>query len=259
MLIKVQGWTESESSYVLFDKKCGFTLRDVEERSASISQHWGDVSYRISASWLDRVERENRAPSGTKLIVLGVIYSLSSEELLALYVRDRLNPSLIRRFSSPNKTLLLTLGPLEEYARGRLPDLILAQPTPDETTLLPPEDYLPVQLRRGVIGKNEKGRRIYSAAYIMLSGGPNGESKKHRSHLRLLEKMINDEVPKKLSDLRTMQEGFTLRDPRANLPRAEYTTSGWRQGCKVVFLSSCAAEDPVLRWLYAIRWAPEIM
>lgn len=56
----------------------------------------------------------------------------------------------------------------------------------------------------------EKGRRIYSAAYIMPSGGPNGESRKHRSHLRLLEKMMDDEVPKRMGDLRTMQEGFTL-------------------------------------------------
>ena len=56
----------------------------------------------------------------------------------------------------------------------------------------------------------EKGRRVYSAAYIMPSGGPNGENRKHRSHLRLLEKMLYDEMPKKLSDSRTMQEGFTL-------------------------------------------------
>jgi len=56
----------------------------------------------------------------------------------------------------------------------------------------------------------EKGRRIYSAAYIMPSGGPNGESKKHRSHLRLLEMMLRDQVPKKLKEYRTMREGFTL-------------------------------------------------
>lgn len=56
----------------------------------------------------------------------------------------------------------------------------------------------------------DKGRRIYSAAYIMPSGGPNGEGKKHRSHLRLLEMMLGDGVPKKLREYRTMQEGFTL-------------------------------------------------
>ncbi len=137
-------------------QKCGFTLRDVEERSLRIAQRWGDASYGISASWLDRVERENRALSGTKLIVLGVIYGLSSEELLALYARDRSNPTLAGEFASPNRTLLLTRGPFEEYARRRLPDSILTRPIPEITTLLPPEDDLPVQFRRGVIGKNDQ-------------------------------------------------------------------------------------------------------
>lgn len=56
----------------------------------------------------------------------------------------------------------------------------------------------------------EGGRRVYSAAYIMPSGGPNGESRKHRSHLKLLENMMRDEVPQKLSDLTTMRTGFAL-------------------------------------------------
>jgi alpha-glutamyl/putrescinyl thymine pyrophosphorylase clade 1 len=55
-----------------------------------------------------------------------------------------------------------------------------------------------------------KGRRIYSAAYIMPSGGPNGESKKHRSHLRLLETMMNEDVPQNLRDSESMQVGFSL-------------------------------------------------
>lgn len=56
----------------------------------------------------------------------------------------------------------------------------------------------------------QSGRRIYSAAYIMPSGGPNGESKKHRSHLKLLEKMMRDNVPQKLGDLTSMRDGFEL-------------------------------------------------
>lgn len=51
---------------------------------------------------------------------------------------------------------------------------------------------------------------IYSAAYIMPSGGPNGESKKHRSHLKLLQRMMNDNVPQKLEATRTMAEGFAI-------------------------------------------------
>ena len=52
------------------------TLREVEERSLKLAQQWGNPAYRISASWLDRVERENRGLSATKLIVLAVIYKI---------------------------------------------------------------------------------------------------------------------------------------------------------------------------------------
>jgi hypothetical protein len=55
-----------------------------------------------------------------------------------------------------------------------------------------------------------EGRRIYSAAYIMPSGGPNGESRKHRSHLRLLEQMVKSAVPQRLARVKSMQEGFKL-------------------------------------------------
>ena len=71
-------------------------------------------------------------------------------------------------------------------------------------------EYSFTRYDRVLTGALEKGRRVYSAAYIMPSGGLRGESKKHRSHLRLLEKMLYDKVPEKLSDSRTMQEGFML-------------------------------------------------
>jgi hypothetical protein len=53
-------------------------------------------------------------------------------------------------------------------------------------------------------------QRIYSAAYIMPSGGPNGESRKHRSHLRLLESMMLQDAPHKLQAVKTMAEGFAI-------------------------------------------------
>ncbi len=53
-------------------------------------------------------------------------------------------------------------------------------------------------------------QRIYSAAYIMPSGGPKGDSRKHRSHLRLLEMMMLEHVPQRLQDARTMSEGFAI-------------------------------------------------
>ena len=44
----------------------------------------------------------------------------------------------------------------------------------------------------------------------MPSSGPNGDSKKHRSHLRLLETMMQESVPQRLQDARTMADGFAI-------------------------------------------------
>lgn len=55
-----------------------------------------------------------------------------------------------------------------------------------------------------------KGKRIYSAAYIMPSGGRGSVGKKHLAHLGLLQMMMTDEVPFRLTEVRSMQEGFNL-------------------------------------------------
>lgn len=55
-----------------------------------------------------------------------------------------------------------------------------------------------------------EGKRIYSAAYIMPSGGVLGHSRKHRNHLTLIERMMRDELPKKLADCASMKDAFDL-------------------------------------------------
>lgn len=136
--------------------KWGLTLREVEERSAIIAQERGNSSYRISASWLNRVEREGRGLSVIKLIVLAAIYGISPEQLLAYCPHATRNSSGRNGPLGPNTTLLLTNGPLEEHARTWLPDSIAAEPIPDSTTLLSPEDHLPSHYRRGIIGRLDK-------------------------------------------------------------------------------------------------------
>lgn len=55
------------------------------------------------------------------------------------------------------------------------------------------------------------GRPVYSAAYIMPTGGRGaGETRKHRMHLRLIERMMGDELPKKLADAPSMHRAFDL-------------------------------------------------
>src|SRR5271168_5578340 len=65
-------------------RKWGLTLREVEDRSVRLAEEWGNPSYRISASWLARVERDDRDLSAAKLIVLAAIFSIPAEQLLAL-------------------------------------------------------------------------------------------------------------------------------------------------------------------------------
>ncbi len=63
-----------------------------------------------------------------------------------------------------------------------------------------------------IITKAKKNRRkIYSAAYIMPSGGRSfGHKVKHRNHLRLLKKIMEDGLPALICDAKSMHEVFEL-------------------------------------------------
>ena len=132
------------------------SLREVEKRSFHFAQEMGNQSYQVSASWLNRLEREEHDLSVNKLIVLASIYNLTPEELLrSLYPVDP-RPVLPSQLSSPNATILLTEVPLREQARYLLPDAPLPDQPPDETTLLAAENgLLRWPYRRGIIGKRD--------------------------------------------------------------------------------------------------------
>ena len=55
------------------------------------------------------------------------------------------------------------------------------------------------------------GNRIYSAAYIMPSGNKSfGYSRKHRNHLKLLEKMLAEHVPSRMGESKSMNDAFCV-------------------------------------------------
>ena len=57
----------------------------------------------------------------------------------------------------------------------------------------------------------DRGERIYSAAYIMPTGGRgSGFARKHRLHLGLLEKMLCDDLPAQIQKCPTMGAAFDL-------------------------------------------------
>lgn len=56
-----------------------------------------------------------------------------------------------------------------------------------------------------------RGEKVYSAAYIMPSGGakaPGG--RKHSMHLRLIERMMKESLPQKIAEARSMAKAFEL-------------------------------------------------
>lgn len=73
------------------------------------------------------------------------------------------------------------------------------------------EDYSFTRYDRVLSHSMEAGNAIYSAAYIMPSGGRAlGHERKHRNHLALLERMLADSLPDQLTDASSMQRAFAL-------------------------------------------------
>lgn len=54
------------------------------------------------------------------------------------------------------------------------------------------------------------GERLYSAAYIMPSGGRSGFPRKHTMHLHLLKRMLMDELPSQIAEAESMECAFRL-------------------------------------------------
>jgi transcriptional regulator with XRE-family HTH domain len=131
------------------------TLREVEERSLRFAQEKGDQSYKVSASWLVRLERERHELTVNKLVALADVYGMPAEELLrSIYPRSA--QRILSQVSIPNGTMLLTEGLLEEQAKYIFSDTRTLE-LPDETALLSPANgLLPSPYRRGIIGKRDR-------------------------------------------------------------------------------------------------------
>jgi transcriptional regulator with XRE-family HTH domain len=132
------------------------SLREVAERSLRFVQERGHQSYQVSASWLNRLEREEHDLTVKKLIVLADIYHLPIEQLLRSIYPGDAQPMFLRQLSSANATMLLTEGPRDGQAKYLLPDVLSVDRPPDETTLLTAENSSSLApYRRGIIGKRD--------------------------------------------------------------------------------------------------------
>jgi transcriptional regulator with XRE-family HTH domain len=120
-------------------RQWGLSLREVEQRSFRFAEEWGDPSCRISASWLNRLEREEHELTVNKLVALAYIYNIHPEQLLSS-----------RQVGQAKSVETAHLRPMADF--------IAPSDPPDETTLLPAEDdLLYTPYRRGIIGKLDQG------------------------------------------------------------------------------------------------------
>ncbi len=129
------------------------SLREVEQRSLRFAEEWGDRSYQISASWLNRLERKEHELTVSRLMVLAYIYNVCPEQLLRSTQPGIAQSMSLRPPFNPAVTIL-TEDPLVGQAKYLLSDTLGPDRLPNKTTLLSTETgSLPVPYRRGIIGE----------------------------------------------------------------------------------------------------------
>jgi transcriptional regulator with XRE-family HTH domain len=130
------------------------SLREVEQHSRRIARERSDPSYKVSASWLNRLESDEHELTVHKLIVLAEIYSISTDQLIgSTDTAEAQSPSL-DQLHSPNATMLLTEGSRKSQAKRLRSATLFPDQSPDQTTLLPAGDKpSPTPYRRGIIGE----------------------------------------------------------------------------------------------------------
>jgi hypothetical protein len=132
-------------------------LREVEQRSQSVAKRWRNPAHQVSASWLDRLEREDHDLTVSKLVTLAEIYNVPAEQLLCSMHPEKSQLVPLSECSNPNATMLLGNGPLDERAKYLLPDQFGPDKLPDQTMLLSAEyPALAGPYKRGVIGKYDR-------------------------------------------------------------------------------------------------------
>jgi transcriptional regulator with XRE-family HTH domain len=130
------------------------SLREVEERSLRIARERGDTSFQVSASWLDRLERNENELTVNKLISLAQIYSIPTDQPIRPVYSENARTRVLDQRPSANLTILATEGIQDSQTKRFRLDPPVSDRSPDETTLLPAKNgRILARYRRGIIGK----------------------------------------------------------------------------------------------------------
>jgi transcriptional regulator with XRE-family HTH domain len=132
------------------------SLRQVEQRSNHLAEAFNDPSYRLSAGWLNRLEREEHELTVNKLISLSQIYDMPTERLLRWIQPTATLLDTQGQFALPNATKLLVDSPSKEQEGALSGDLCGISGAVPQTELLSSQQHC--LLRRyawGVIGMRD--------------------------------------------------------------------------------------------------------
>jgi len=137
------------------------SLREVEERCRIFAEETGDNSYRISASWLNCLERAEHKLTAKQLLVLAHIYGLQPEQLfLTMY------PDSLGRDPPPTTLLSPESGPSPgPYKWG-----IIGKHDRTLEPLVPAGSVVQIDARRRVISPNkELAHELQRPIYFLMT------------------------------------------------------------------------------------------
>jgi transcriptional regulator with XRE-family HTH domain len=131
------------------------SLREVEQRSFRVAEQRGSESYQISASWLDRLEREQHELTVNKMIALAEIYNIPAEQLIRLAYPGK-DQSFVFNQLAISEAVLLSGESRDNEFEALLADSLLPTPCVGEEGLLLAEDANAISpYRVGIIGKRD--------------------------------------------------------------------------------------------------------
>ncbi|MCA9078512.1 MAG: hypothetical protein KDA93_26030 [Planctomycetaceae bacterium] len=147
----------------------------------------------------------------------GEPYPWSSDDIIATYkftnayrASDRVSQYLIRNviYQGPNTSHEVFFRTILFKLFNKIETWELLQSEVGEISY---DSYSFETYNRVLTAAMDRKQTIYSAAYIMPSGSrKQGSTKKHRSHLDLLQQMMDDEVPDQIAACKSMRQAFDL-------------------------------------------------
>jgi transcriptional regulator with XRE-family HTH domain len=130
------------------------SLREVEQRSRRFARQRRDLSYRVSASWLTRIESGDHELTVNKWIALAEIYGIPTEQLIRLVGHGNEQSTALGHLPDPDEPLSLTEGLRKSEAKLLVSDMPSAAQFTDHTTLFAAEGRpSSTPYRLGIIGR----------------------------------------------------------------------------------------------------------